>query len=120
MAFLIDDLFLLPFKSVCDGIMEAVEQDLQSQEAEIMAALTQLHRRLESGEIDQEEFDEEETALLDRLENVQKLLHPEPPLTKTERLKKHFPEEFEEDEPKKSDWESGPGPEGDWGPRLPE
>jgi len=95
MAFLIDDLFLLPFKGICQGVKEAAEQDLKNEEQECLASLTQLHLQLESDEISQGEFDERETALLLRLEKIQQILHPEPPLTKRERLQKHFPEEFE-------------------------
>lgn len=117
MAFLIDDLFLLPFKAICEGVKEAAEQDLENQENEAMASLTQLHLQLESGAISQEEFDERETALLSRLEKIQQILHPEPQLTKRERLKKHFPEAFEEGPDESRSGNEG-RPVGGWGKRF--
>ncbi|MBC8876528.1 MAG: gas vesicle protein GvpG [Planctomycetes bacterium] len=117
MAFLIDDLFLLPFKSICQGVKEAAEQDLENQANEAMASLTQLHLQLESQEISEGEFDERETALLLRLENIQTILHPEPKLTKRERLEKHFPEAFEE-EPSESPAQSKRRPADSWGTRF--
>ena len=117
MAFLIDDLFLLPFKAICEGVQEAVDQDLENREKDVMASLAQLHFQLESGEINQEEFDEKETILLDRLENIQQILRPEPKLTRRERLQKHFPEESQE-EPNERGSGSKLRPEGEWGKRF--
>jgi hypothetical protein len=94
MAFLIDDIFLLPLKAICENIKKAAEQDVEGQQKEVMAGLTELHQKLESAEIELQEFDRQETTLLDRLETLEKILNPEPRLTKVERLKKHFPEEF--------------------------
>lgn len=117
MPFLIDDLFLLPFKAICDGVKEAAEKDLENQENEAMASLTQLHLQLESGEITEGEFDEREAALLLRLEKIQTILHPAPKLTGRERLQKHFPEAFEE-----GSSESSPPSKrrsaGNWGKRF--
>ena len=117
MAFLIDDLFLLPFKAICQGVKEAAEQDLEDQANEVMASLTQLHLQLESQEISEGEFDDRETALLLRLEKIQTILHPEPKLSGRERLQKHFPEAFEE-EPSGSPPQSKRRPVGDWGTRF--
>jgi len=36
-----------------------------------------LHRRLETGQIDDKDFDAEEARLLDQIESLQKVLHPE-------------------------------------------
>ena len=95
MAFLIDDLFLFPLKAIVANVKKAAEEDLDNERKEIMAGLGGLHQRLESGEIDEKQFDEQESKWLDRLETIENILHPEPPLTKLQRLQKHFPEEFE-------------------------
>jgi len=95
MAFLIDDLLLFPLKAIVANVKKAAEEDLHNEKKEIMASLSGLHQRLESGEIDEKQFDEQETKWLDRLETIENILHPEPPLSKLERLHKHFPEEFE-------------------------
>ena len=42
-----------------------------------MMALGELHRRLETGQIDDRDFDAEEARLLDEIEALQKVLHPE-------------------------------------------
>ena len=95
MAFLIDDLLLFPLKAIISNVKKAAEDDLENEEKEVMAGLTGLHHRLESGEIDEMEFDDLETRCLDRLEAIQNILHPQPPLTRSQRLEKHFPEECE-------------------------
>ena len=95
MAFLIDDLLLFPFQTIISNVKKAAEEELKNEEKEVMANLTGLHYRLESGDITEKEFDEQETKCLNRLETIQKILHPAPPLTKLQRLQKHFPEEFE-------------------------
>ncbi len=95
MAFLIDDLFLFPLKAIVANVKKAAEEDLDNERKEIMAGLGGLHQRLESGQIDERQFDEQETKWLDRLETIENILHPEPPLSKLEKLQKHFPEEFE-------------------------
>ncbi len=94
MAFLVDDLLLFPFKAIITNVKKAAEEDLKNEEKEVMAGLTGLHHRLESGEIYEKEFDELETKCLNRLEAIQKILHPEPPLTKIQKLQKYYPEEF--------------------------
>ena len=42
-----------------------------------MGALGELHRRLESGQIDEQDFDAEEARLLDQIEALQNVLHPQ-------------------------------------------
>ena len=77
--FLLDDLLLSPVKglaSICRKVQEAARQDLENQEKGTMSALSELHRRLETGEIDEQQFDLEETALLERIESLAKTLHP--------------------------------------------
>ena len=78
--FLIDDILLSPMKglvAICRNIRETAQQELEDQERAIVAELSELHRLLESGQIGDEEFDGRETDLLDRLEQVQKILQPE-------------------------------------------
>ena len=78
--FLLDDILLAPMKGlamVCRKVEEAARQDLENQEKGAMSALGELHRRLETGQIEDKEFDTEEARLLDQIEAVQKVLHPE-------------------------------------------
>ena len=42
-----------------------------------MAALGELHGSLEAGRIEEQDFDREEARLLEQIENVQRILHPE-------------------------------------------
>jgi len=75
--FLIDDLLLSPMKglaAICRHVQEAAQQELEDQERTIVAELSELHRLLDSDQIGDEEFNGRETALLDRLEEVQKIL----------------------------------------------
>jgi len=77
--FLLDDILLSPVKglaSICRKVEEAARQDLESQEKGTMSALSELHRRLETGEIDEQQFDSEETKLLERMESLARTLHP--------------------------------------------
>jgi hypothetical protein len=77
--FLLDDILLSPMMglvSVCRKVEEAARQDLENQEKGAMSALSELHKRLETGEIDERQFDLEETELLERMESLAKTLHP--------------------------------------------
>jgi Gas vesicle protein G len=76
--FLLDDILLSPVKglaSICRKVEEAARQDLENQEKGTMSALSELHRRLEMGEIDEQQFDCEETKLLERTESLARTLH---------------------------------------------
>jgi len=78
--FLLDDILLAPMKGlamVCRKVEEAARQDLENQEKGAMSALGELHRRLETGQLDDKDFDTEEARLLDQIESLQKVLHPE-------------------------------------------
>ena len=69
--FLLDDILLSPMKglaAVCRKVEEAARQDLENQEKGAMSALGELHRRLETGQIDEKDFDLEETRLLEQIE----------------------------------------------------
>lgn len=70
---LIDDLICAPGKFVLwilRQVKEAAEKELEQESEQIALELTELHRRLESGMIREEEFDTRERELLDRLEEL--------------------------------------------------
>lgn len=76
--FLLDDILLSPITglvAVCRKVEAAAVQDLENQEKGIMSALGELHGRLEMGQIDEHDFDVEETRLLDKLDSLAKALH---------------------------------------------
>lgn len=69
--FIIDDLLLSPAKGFMWLVRElhkAAEQEFENEREEVMRGLQSLHMRLEAGKIEEEEFEELEAALLDRLE----------------------------------------------------
>jgi hypothetical protein len=75
--FLLDDILLAPLKglaAVCRQVQEAAQQDLKNQQKVTTAALAELHRGLESGQIDESEFDTQETRLLEQLERIEAAL----------------------------------------------
>jgi hypothetical protein len=77
--FLLDDILLSPVKglvAICRKVEEAAQQDFENQEKGVMSALSELHRRLEAGQIDEKDFDLEEARLLDQFETLSKVLHP--------------------------------------------
>jgi hypothetical protein len=77
--FLLDDILLSPVKglvSVCRKVQEAARQDLENQEKGAVAALGELHRRIELGQISEEEFDAEETRLLETIDEIARTVHP--------------------------------------------
>ena len=77
--FLLDDILLAPVKglaAVCRKVQEAAQQELENREKGTMSALGELHRRLETGQIDEKDFDLEEARLLQQIEDLAKALHP--------------------------------------------
>lgn len=71
--FIVDDILKFPFTGlmfIVKEIANAAAQEQAQQRTDLMAELTSLHRRLESGEISEDEFDEQEEILLDRLEQM--------------------------------------------------
>lgn len=69
---LIDDLLAAPFRGlffVLKEINAAVQAELASQERGIIAELGDLHRKLESSEITEADFEVSEAHLLHRLES---------------------------------------------------
>jgi uncharacterized membrane protein len=71
--FFVDDLVMSPFKGflfIAREVAKAVEQEKEQERAEVMSQLALLHSKVEKGEITDDEFDELETKLLDRLEQL--------------------------------------------------
>ena len=71
--FILDDILKFPFTGfmfIVKEVANAAQQELAQQRADVMSELTALHRRLETGEITEEEFDEQEERLLDLLEQM--------------------------------------------------
>ena len=72
--FLIDDLVLSPAKFVLwifRQVHDAAKEELGNEKQHITAELSRLHGLLEGGKISEEEFDQREQALLDRLDAVE-------------------------------------------------
>lgn len=55
-------------------IHEAVETELEEERDAIRAELNALYHEVESGELDEDEFDELEEELLDRLDEIEDVL----------------------------------------------
>jgi hypothetical protein len=65
-------------------IHDAAEQELAGEAENITAALGELYMKLETGQIDEAEFDAQEKVLLDRLDRLQAEEEPLPaPVKKT-------------------------------------
>jgi hypothetical protein len=72
--FLVDDILIAPFKGlvwVFEEIRDAAEQDRSAEADEITLELQRLYRTFESGQMTEEELDLKESALLDRLDEIQ-------------------------------------------------
>lgn len=69
--FFLDDVMMSPFKGfmfIAREVAKAVEQQAEQDRADLMSQLSLLHAKLENGEINEDEFDEQEAEILDRLE----------------------------------------------------
>ena len=93
--FLIDDVLLSPAKGlfyICKQIHKAAEEEFLNEE-NISAELSELYMMVETGKITEEEFNNREAELLNRLEQIE------------EYKKKHFEvvEENEEEESENED-----------------
>jgi Gas vesicle protein G len=76
--FLVDDILLAPLKglaAVCRQIEEAARQELQARQKAAVTSLAELHKRLEAGQLGEEEFDLEEAELLERLDAIERTLN---------------------------------------------
>lgn len=70
---IVDDILAFPVRSlfwVFEEIRDAAEQGLRDQASTITGELQQLYVLLESGRITEAEFNERETQLLDRLDQI--------------------------------------------------
>jgi hypothetical protein len=71
---IIDDILLFPVRSIFwlfREISSAVDQELTSRADDIMAELSELYMMLETRQITEDEFEEREKELLDRLDEIQ-------------------------------------------------
>ena len=71
---LVDDLLLFPVHSVFWIVREihnAAQAELASESENLSAELSDLYMRLETGRITEQEFEQEEKVLLDRLDRAQ-------------------------------------------------
>ncbi len=72
--FLLDDIFLAPFKGlvwVFEEVRDAAEQELANDADLVTIQLQQLYTMLESGQMTEAEFETRESELLDRLDAIQ-------------------------------------------------
>jgi len=70
--FFLDDIVMSPFKGflfIAKEVAKAVDQQTERDRADVMGQLSALHLSLEKGEITEDEFEDRETELLDRLES---------------------------------------------------
>jgi hypothetical protein len=71
--FVIDDLLLSPVKGfmwIVRELHKAAEDQIASESEDLTARLSTLYMMLETGQIDQAQFDEQERAILDRLDAI--------------------------------------------------
>jgi hypothetical protein len=71
---IIDDILFFPVRSIFwlfREISSAVDQELTSRADDIMAELSELYMMLETRQITEDEFEEREKELLDRLDEIQ-------------------------------------------------
>ena len=77
--FLLDDILLAPMKGwppFAAKWKRPPGRILENQEKGAMSALGELHRRLETGQIDEKDFDLEETGSWNKSRRLAKMLHP--------------------------------------------
>jgi len=73
MAFLLDNILLAPVKGVAfiaRKVQDAAMEELLD-EGGVRQALRELYRQLDTGDISEEEFEEQEEALVERLEEIE-------------------------------------------------
>lgn len=70
--FILDDLLISPLVFIARKVQEAAEQETAGQAQAITSRLTELHRLLESGEVEEAEFDRQELALLELLDEIRR------------------------------------------------
>ena len=68
---LIDNLLTAPLMWIAREISEAAQKEQSGQTEAITLALAALYQRLEKGEISEQEFERQESELLDRLDALE-------------------------------------------------
>lgn len=69
--FILDDLGKAPFKGfmfIVREVANAAQQERTQRRADLMSELSELHLKLENGDLDEDEFDDLEQVLLDQLD----------------------------------------------------
>jgi hypothetical protein len=69
--FLLDSLITSPLLWIAREINEAVQKERLGESEAITRSLGELYMRLETGEITEQEFEAQETQLLDRLDAIE-------------------------------------------------
>ena len=69
--FLLDKLLTTPLLWIAKEINQAVQKEKAGQSGAVKQSLSELHMRLETGKITEEEFEAEEKQLLDRLDAIE-------------------------------------------------
>jgi hypothetical protein len=72
--FLIDDLFLAPFRGVkfiAESVHDAAREHIENERQALRDEINDLYMQLEIGEITEEEFERREEEILDRLEELE-------------------------------------------------
>lgn len=71
--FLVDNILLAPFNSliwVFKEVHKAAQQEIDGEADNVTHALSELYMQLETGELTDEQFAEQEKVLLDRLDEI--------------------------------------------------
>jgi hypothetical protein len=98
--FLIDDLFLAPFrgiKFVAESVYDAARDEIENERQALRDEINDLYMQLETGEITEAEFEQREDEILDRLEALEETeaaLEPDEPSA---------PEEKDDESPSEED-----------------
>lgn len=72
--FLIDDLFLAPFrgvKFVAESVYDAAQEEIANERQALRDEINDLYMQLDTGEITEEAFERREDEILDRLEALE-------------------------------------------------
>jgi hypothetical protein len=72
--FLLDDLFLAPFRGVkfiAESVYDAAQEEIANERQALRDEINDLYMQLETGEISEAEFEKREDEILDRLEALE-------------------------------------------------
>ena len=98
--FLLDDLLMAPvsgFFTIFRKLHEAVQQENANESEAIRQQLSELYMRLETGQLSEGEFDEQEKLLLDRLDELDRAASEETD-EKSDEMDEEEDEDFEEED----------------------